>query len=399
MELELAWKWFDDMTVSLEAQSVAEDGSKELEEDRAKVDETYGLMTDLRATKQLTKSAEQYIDQMLQIKTSTVLREMNKYMSLGQVGSSLSDKLTARLGWLVGAFHQRNEAINSSICQAKLNNLEKQFGFFKEDCRAVVRRARAWAGDKVDEDPLSLRQVFRAAFTAEKIETVKERKKLTLQENLKDIERHINFLAKEAQSANKEAHSEKAQAPALRQDILFLGTPIPIEMPLRIRQSFDFFALITKNLPITRQELEDTENMIKRATVIWNGSNGAAWQYAKDHMHEFPEVRRYVWIRNQFLADYHICCWEEIKILSYFRSDDYPAGLYPQLEAIFLKDGQTIAEVKEQWSVNLKRCEKTFMSLDEIVATRDADRHKFEEALKNLVTPFSTNVPTPSTKP
>ena len=373
--MEQKFTRFDARIKVLEARGKTEDNCEYLKMDRAKVDKTCELK-DMPAIEKLNADASECLNRVLDKRLSIVLQEQRKCLELGGKGSSPSKKLTARLDHVAGYFLFRNEILNTAICQVQLFNIDKQFGFFNQDCQPFQYRAATWTGKKVEQGSMTLRNVFRATFTDEHTVKEKQRKKPDLEKALKYLISNTTFAIKELQAMNKEVPNEDAQAPVLPQELTFGPTIV-----LSIRQSVECLASMYQDITALHKELPELRDTVMCAMTIWVSSGSPAWQYARAHVHEFPEVRKYVWTRNHLLSNKETSRWQHMKILRHY--------------------GQSIEEFQAEWEEEMENVRQAFPSLDELLVSNDGLSEKLEQDIKDavLTMPPPTNLPIHSTRP
>lgn len=89
---------------------------------------------------------------------------------------------------------------------------------------------------------------------------------------------------------------------------------------------------------------------IRDAVLIWVTAGSAAWVCATAHIHEYPNMREYEYLRTPLQAEIRNTHGQDHKVLSYFLSDDRPG-----LEIKLSKVGQDLNMSSKDWDDRKQR--------------------------------------------
>lgn len=399
LAMERACKDFEVMTKSLEELSVLEESSGVGKADRVNIAGTFELV-DIEGTIQHVESVGIYLRRVHDTKLDTLRKGLaeKKKIAVG-MGSPLVI-MKAGIDQILGRYQAWIELVNFALGMVQLFNVEKRFSFFEQDCRHIRYQAEAWAGKKVQDDPPTLRQLFKNPMDLEAVhertKKPKERKKRDIKAILEDRKRLSKLAIKDTQALNKLVPEQETKLPSLPANITYDGIRIPAAIPQAIRQSAYDLAFICDEIHGLREELLRLRDMIRGTLMIWATTSKKAWEYGKKHIHEFPDMRKYEYTRIALQVSYLIAFREEYKIFAYFVSDDREKGLCPKFEATFVKLGRNPGRLQTEWDERVKKLTNAFIPVDEMLRqmsplneTLDEEMKKMDQSWSNLQQPPS----------
>lgn len=400
---------FDKAASTLETRAEQEDTWADLKRDRANMGETFELL-DAEANVLHVENMEAYLrrthaekvykldvdkKRCMAVMAKGVLEETRTYKALGE-------KVETRLGWAVSGYQQWNELVNCGVCLVQLHNMEKRYGFFKEDSVEIRMRAMARAGEEAKDCPPTLRKLFLnpAMETAGENPEKKKPKNRASEKSLEGFRRMTALALKDMQALLRQVPDEEPQMPSLPQNLTHYGLKVPETVPLPIREAIYAFTFIYDQYSdFVQDDLTKLRDQIRCTMIVWATTSRAAWLYGKKHIHEFPVMREYEYFRLSLKSSYYIASREEAKVFGYFLSDDRPKGLCPQLEEAYEKDGRTVAELKEEWEKRIEAFDMAFTSMDEMVKDINQFSDQLLDDSKEAKVPWWTNLPVSSKKP
>ena len=266
---------------------------------------------------------------------------------------------------------ERNEALASACRSMELSNLEKRFGFFREETRGIVARAESWSGRKLKQEPKSLRQIFNdpMSLVEEDIptETQKRPKEANLVVALSDFHRLSKVVLQDVQAFNRNFACEEAELPQQPPTITYRGCRLPDAVPERIRKSAWDLHYIQEDMLNLRDQLLPLRETVRNAMVIWITASSTAWEYGVAHIHEFANLREYEYLRTSLQASNLLGQREEHKILSYFLSDGSSKGVCLELQTKIFEDGLDLAKPNKGWDDRKQLLMDYFVPVDEMV--------------------------------
>lgn len=276
-----------------------------------------------------------------------------------------------------------DEGIESAYRNVQLFNREKIFSFFREDTRGIVAQAESWSGRKFEREPKSLRQIFNdpMCLVEEDISKgIQERPKaVNLAVALLDFRRLSKLVSQDLQAFNENFACEEAKLPQIPDIVTYRGCRLPDTVPERIRKSAWDLQFIKEDMMNLREQLLLLRESIREVMVIWLTANSAAWEYGIAHVHEYPKMREYEYLRTSIQASNVLGQREESKVLSYFLSDGSIRGVCPDLQSNLSKE--ELDKSNKAWDDRQKMLIDIFVSVDEIAKTiRKCNLPKDEEA-------------------
>lgn len=303
---------------------------------------------------------------------------------------SHEENLRADLEEILEPCDKWTELLNFAVCTTRLFNSHKKFGFFERDCLPVRCQAEAWVGDTVKDYSLTLRQVFQDPMgldaIMDKIETGKvreERKKRDIEVILEEKGRLSKLAVEDTQAMNQHFPHEKAKVQSLPDAFTYNDIVIPLAIPLAIRQAAFDLSFLSDDIHEMQEELSQLRETVRCTLMIWIATSNPVWEYGKEHIHEYPNLRKYEYTRTSLETSYLIAFRAEFKIVTYFASDDRPKGLCPEFEATFDKYERNPEKVRDEWDDQVKKFTQAFAPVDEIVAQMHPINQALEEEMKN----------------
>ncbi|MCJ1429808.1 hypothetical protein MMC29_007723 [Sticta canariensis] len=387
LAMERARKEFAAMTKSLEELSVLEESSGLGVADRVNIAGTFKLV-DIEGTIEQVENVGTYFSRVHNTKLETLRKSLvdNNKIAVG-IGSPLAI-LKADIDQILGKYQAWIELVNFAVGMVQLFNVEKRFSLFEQDCRHIRYQAEAWAGNKVQDNPPTLRQLFRNPMDLEAVleqtKKPKERKKRDIKAILEDRKRLSKLAIKDTQALNKLVPDQETKLPSLPGCITYHGIRVPAAIPQAIRQSAYDLEFICDEIHELLEELLRLRNMIRGTLMIWVTTSKKAWEYGKKHIHEFPDMRKYEYTRTALQVSYLIAFREEYKIFAYFLSDDRPKGLCPQFEATFVKLGRNPGRLQDEWDERVKKLTNAFIPVDEMLREMSPLNETLDKEMKKM---------------
>ena len=361
---------FEQLIRSLKAQCAQEEKTAAVQSDRNNIASTFKLV-DIEATLQHIESSFGYFNRMYFTKQEVLTRRVVEAVRVKNARLNLADSLKAELVCTIGRYEQWNEILNHAVCIVQLLNLEKRFSFFEEDCRHVRYKAEAWAGSQVKKDPPTLRHMFKdprnIMLSDGSVEKPPQRRKRDIKAVLADQKRLGGLAIKEIRAVNKLVRVEEPEVPPLAADVTYAGCRVPEALPVPVRQSIFDLGYTCQEIHIMKPELFRLRDMIGTTLMIWAGTSKVAWEYGRDHIHEFPDMRRYEYTRTAVRAAYFVASREESKVLDYFLANPATKQLFPELESIIRKNGRTRTQLQAEWEERITRLTLAFTSVKDMM--------------------------------
>ena len=343
------------------------------EVDRINVGGTFKLV-DIEGTIDLAENTGLYFNQIHNSKLDVLLKRTEETKKIAASTGNQAAILEAALDDIVGQWEARTDLVNLATCLAQLFNQEKAFGFFEQDCRHIRHRAEGCAGGFVENDPPTLRQLFREPMklgVQTKEREAKERKKRDISAILRDSGRLSKLAVKDAESVNKQISEQEAQVPPLPAKLTYDGVGIPTAIPQEVRQSVYDLVFTCNQIHAMRVELMRLREAIGGTLLTWVNTSKEAWEYGTEHIHEFPDLRKYEYTRVALQASYLVAYREEYKLFTYFNSDTTSKGLCAPLEAAFSK-AENIEKINLEWDQRTEKVMNAFSSIEDMVRRIDS---------------------------
>lgn len=225
---EKACLLFCELAINIEERILAEEDDTDLARDRANIGKSFAI-GDFKEEMAHIEIVEEGLEIAHDLKTIML-----------DIRSKKDKGVDFQLG-------ERNEALASACRSMELSNLEKRFGFFREETRGIVARAESWSGRKLEQEPKPLRQIFNdpMSLVEEDIptETQKRPKAANLVVALSDFHRLSKVVLQDVQAFNRNFACEEAEQPQQPPKITYRGCRLPDAVPERIRKSAWIFTL------------------------------------------------------------------------------------------------------------------------------------------------------------
>lgn len=399
--MERACKEFAAMTKSLEELRMLEESSGLGEADRKNIAGTFKLV-DIEGTIEHVENVGIYFGRVHDTKLEALRKGLadNKKIAAG-IESPLAI-LKADIDQILGKYQVWIELVNFAVGIVQLFNVEKRFSLFEQDCRHIRYQAEAWAGNTVQDNPPTLRQLFKNPMGLEAVleqkKKPKERKKRDIKAILEDRKRISKLAIKDIQALNKLVPDQETKLPSLPANITYQGIRISAAIPQAIRQSAYDLQFMLDEIHELVDELSRLRNGIRGTLMIWATTSKKAWEYGKRHIHEFPDMRKYEYTRIALQVSYLIAFREECKLFAYFLSEDRATGVCPQFEATFVKLGKNPGILQRQWDERVRKLTTTFIPVDEMLRQISPLNETLGEEMKKLDQSFGNLQQLPSRK-
>ena len=270
---------------------------------------------------------------------------------------------------------ERMETVASACRSVELFNLDKRFGFSEEDTRQIVAQAESWSGRKLDREPKTLRQIFNDPMSLLEADTptkMEKRPKSTNFVALLKFRRLSKLALQDVQAVQKIVTEKSAELPLVPTTAMFRGCLLSDTVPEKIRQSAYDLQFIKENMMDLHDQLLLLRETIRDAMLIWITAGSAAWEYGTAHIHEYPNMKKYEYLRTTLQADNLLAHREEHKILSYFLSSGRSEGVCPELQTKLSKDGQDLNMLSKDWDDRKQRLMDGFLPVEEMVKRLNA---------------------------
>lgn len=383
-----ACKEFEYLTQSLEQQNLLEEELGLEKVDRLNIAGTFKLV-DIEATIEHADEVGKEFSRILDEKFFALDKAAAETRMIAEDTENQAAASKADLDEILTHLDKWTELLNFAACTARLFNAPKKFGFFEYDCQPIRNQAEAWVGEIVKNDPPTLRQAFQDPMsldaTMNKMRSGKERKERKqrdIKAILGDKGRLSKLAVKDTQAVNKHVPHEEAKAPSLPDRLTYNGIVLPHDIPQAIRQAAFDLGFLCDDIHEMRGEMLRLRETIRSTLMIWMATSNPVWEYGKEHIHEFPNMRKYEYTRISLEAAYLIAFRVEFKILTYFASDDRPKGLCPEFEANFDKYERSPEKLQDEWDGRAKKLTQTFVSVDEMVEQMHPINQRLEEEMK-----------------
>lgn len=262
---------------------------------------------------------------------------------------------------------ERMETVASACRSVQLFNIDKRFGFCKEDTRQLVAQAGSWSGRKLERAPKTLRQIFNdpmCLLEADAPTKMQKRPEATNSVVLSKFRRLSKLALQDVQKIITEENAELSLIPTTA---IYRGCRLPDTVPEKIRQSVCDLQFIKESMTSLQEQLLPVRETVRDAMLIWITAGRAAWEYGTAHMHEYPNMKKYEYLRTSLQAENLLAHREEHKILSYFLSGGRSEGVCPGMQTKLSKDGQDLNMSSKDWDDRKQRLMDGFLPVEEMV--------------------------------
>lgn len=368
--MEAACQVFEEMTESLEEMRILEESSGLEKADRVNIAGTFELV-DIEGTIVHVDNVRRYFDRLHSARLDSLYKNARDVKMMAAGTGNQFAILEADLDQIIGQYQAWTELISIAGCSVELFNVEKKWGFFEQDYRHIRYQAEAWADETVQKDPPTLRQIFenpmKPKAVVERTKKPKERKKRDIKAILGDRSRLHKLAIKDVEALNKLVPDQETQLPLLPLRITYDGVEISDALPEAVRQSTYDLVFSWEEIHCMKIELMTLRETIRGTMLIWVTTGRKAWDYGTEHIHDFPNMRRYEYVRTALRALYVVAFRAEFKLFDYFCTDDRPKGLCPKLETYFARFEQNPQKMQEEWDGRVKKATDSFLSVEELL--------------------------------
>ncbi len=272
-----------------------------------------------------------------------------------------------------------NALVDSCLCSVQFFNVDKKFNFMMEAFEEIARQHEARNG--VDSPPLpppTLTQKFNDPVKllvdeATERKEPRPRKRLGMEAAMLSTKRLCMLAIKDIQAVNKSISDEN------RPPVVTNNTAIPrnrkaADIPEDIRQALCNFEFAYDEIIDLREKTTKLRDHIRCTMMIWVSTSKDAWEYGKTHIHEFPDMRYYEYLRNSLRALYTVWLRDEAKILRYCKEQGGPEslGLSPKLEEALQIRTQTLEGFEREWEASTEQLKTFLSSVDDMMKQLEA---------------------------
>jgi len=291
-----------------------------------------------------------------------------------KVDATADDKedITKRIEAIAKKIHIRqastNALIDSFICAVQFFNVEKKFNFMMEGFEEIARQHETC--HRVDSPPLpspTLTQKFNdpTKLLLEEARERKEprpRKRLSIEAAMLSIKRQCKLAIKDIQVVNKSVNYGYCPS-VLTSNVVTPRSDTLADIPDNVRRALCDFEFVYDEIVDSREKTTRLRDHVRCTMMIWVSTGKDAWEYGKTHIHEFPDMRYYEYLRVELGALYVVWLREEATILRYCEDKGGPQslGLTPKLEEALDIRNQTWEGVERDWEASSQKL-KTFLS-------------------------------------
>ncbi|MCJ1346316.1 hypothetical protein MMC31_004531 [Peltigera leucophlebia] len=340
---------FKAMTTNLEERILAEEADTDLARDRADLGKSFPV-GDFQDENEHIEKVEEGLEIAHDVKAMMLQIKRNK-----------DEGLDVQI-------YERTDKVASASQKMQLFNLEKRFGFFREDTRGIIAQAESWSGRKLEREPRSLRQLFNDPMALiEKDSPTETQKPADLVAALSDFRRLSKLALQDVQAFNQIFACEEAKLPGPPTTAPYGGCRLPDIVPERIRKSAWDLQLIKEDMVNLRDRLVPLRERVRDAMIIWMTASSAVWKYGAAHVHEFQSMREYEYLRTSIQAANLLGQREDNNILSYFLSDASSQGVCPELQTKLSQGGRDLAKSNKDWEDRKETLTGCFLPVDEMV--------------------------------
>ena len=267
-----------------------------------------------------------------------------------------------------------NAITNSCLYMAQFLNADKKFRSMIEAFQEVAHKYEARHGQGSQPlAPLSLNQYFDDPIALSMREVQKKKKprpgKRLCMEEAAALTRRLCMLAiRDVQIVNKSI-SDDRHSSALAFDVATTSSRIREDTPEYIRQALCDFEFVYDEIANSRDEIIRMRDHLRCTIMAWVNTGREAWEYGKTHLHDFPNMRRYEYLRVSLIALYTVFLRIETKIVRYYAGHGDPKSidLTPRLEKALRTRILTSEEAERDWEEKIRKLKAFAISVDDMI--------------------------------
>lgn len=272
----------------------------------------------------------------------------------------------------------RNAIIDSFICVVQFFNVEKKFNFMMEGFEEIAREhVTRTSKDSPPLPSLNLTQKFNdpTKLLLEAVGERKEprpRKRLSLEAAMLSTQRQCKLAIKDIQAVNKSVSFGYCSS-VLTNNAITQHSDTRADMPEHVRQALCDFEFVYNEIVDSREKTTRLRDHIRCTMMIWISTGKDAWEYGKAHIHEFPDMRYYEYLRVELSALYVVWLREEATILRYCegKGGTQSLGLPPKLKKALDIRNQTWEGVERDWEACSQELKTYLSSVEDMVKQLD----------------------------
>ncbi len=268
-----------------------------------------------------------------------------------------------------------NEFIDSCLCTIQFFIVEKKFSFMMEDFEEIARQHEARHGKK--SPPLPPPTMIRKFNDPRKLllDVIKERKEQRPRKRLGAVaalpltQRLCILAIKDIQAVNRSISVEDHPPTITNNTASTPSSRTPASIPDYIRQALCDFEYVYDEIVYLREKTTGLRDHIRCTMMIWISTSKEAWEYGKMHIHDFPDMRHYEYLRVSLGALYVVWLRVEAKIFLYCEGQGglQCLGLNAKLEEALDIRNQTWEGVERDWETTSRKLKTFVISVDNMV--------------------------------
>ena len=286
--------------------------------------------------------------------------------------------------------------VNSHLHVVRFLNGEKKFRSTIEALEEIPRKHEARPGEESRPFvPVSLKQYFDdpVHFSVHKTRGKQELRsavRLCMEDAATINMRFCELAIENVQAINRSISDDDqslamAYAAATKRAPATEFDPFPAGIPEHIRQALCDFEFLDDEIACLRDEVLKIRAHLRCTIMTWVRAGREAWKYGKTHIHDFPTMRRYEYLRVSLAALYIVFLREEKKILRYCAG---PGGLEslemtPKVAKVLSVGKMTPAEVEKDWDERIQEMKAVLMPVDHMIEQQEKVDRDLELKTKN----------------
>ena len=268
-----------------------------------------------------------------------------------------------------------NEFIDCCLCTVQFFTVEKKFSFMMEGFEEIARQYEARHGKTSPPlPPPTMTRKFNDPgkllldVTKERKEQ-RPRKRLSAEAALPLIQRLCILAIKDIQAVNRSISVEHPSPTITNDTASTSSSRTPAGIPDYIRQALYDFEYVYDEIVYLREKATRLRDHIRCTMIVWISTSKKAWEYGKTHIHDFPDMRYYEYLRVSLGALYVVWLRVEAKIFLYCESQGGPQclGLNAKLEEALDIRNQTWEGVERDWEITSRKLKTFVSSVDDMV--------------------------------
>ena len=267
-----------------------------------------------------------------------------------------------------------NAVIDACICAVQFFLVEKKFNFMMENFDDIARQNEARHGvESPPRPPPTLTRMFndpKRLVQDEAKEGKKPRppRRPDMKAAMLLTKRLCMLATKDIQAVNRSIKNEDYSS-AIINNAIFKHNRAPANIPDDIVQALYDFDYVYNEIVDLREQTTRLRDRIRCTMVIWVSTSKEAWEYGRTHIHDFPDMRYYEYLRVSLVALYTVWLRVEAKIFRYCEGQGglQSLGLTPRIEEALQIRQQGSEGVERDFEASSQNLKVFVRSVDDMV--------------------------------